>query len=223
MVDFQSRDTRRGIGDDDEDDEEEPEPEAEPDEPDDEAAPAKTDSPAEEPPAEAAAPTTDDGTTAYAVVTVTDERSLSEDTQGDVVVSAIEEGGGGIVTRDLVRPGYDGLQTTITTLAGRRDVDVVVTIGGTGVEPDDVTVDALETLLDKHLSGFGELFRLLAHETEGTAVVGTRTTAGIIESTPVFAVPGTVEGARTAVSEVVVEEAPHLAEDAADQEPDSSS
>ena len=184
MVDFQSRDTRRGLGDDD-DEEEEPEQ------------------------------ATDEGATAYAVVTVTGERSLSEDSQGDIVVGAIEDGGGTVVTRDLVRPDFDGLQTTISTLAGRGDVDVVVTIGGTGVEPDDVTVGALDPLLDKHLPGFGELFRLLAHETEGTAVVGTRATAGIVDTTPVFAVPGSVDGARLAVEEVVLKEAYHLVVDAA--------
>jgi len=215
MVDFQSRDTRRGLGDDDEEEEEQAgeadAPETEPEE-SPEADPGP--SVGEEPTA-TTTPETDDGATAYAVVTVTGEGSLSDDSQGDVVVEAVEDSGGTVVTRDLVRPDYDGLQTTIATLAERGDVDVVVTVGGTGVEPDDVTVDALDPLLDKHLPGFGELFRLLAHETEGTAVVGTRATAGIVEATPVFAVPGTIDGARLAAEEIVLQEAPHLAADAA--------
>lgn len=217
MVDFQSRDTRRGIGDDG-DEEEEPEQAAESTEADgeDPGGETGTDPSVGEGPAAAATPATGEGATAYAVVTVTGERSLSDDSQGDVVVGAVEDGGGKVVTRDLVRPDFDGLQTTISTLAGRGDVDVVVTIGGTGIEPDDVTVDALDPLLDKHLPGFGELFRLLAHETEGTAVVGTRATAGIVGVTPVFAVPGVVDGARLAVEEVVLQEAPHLVVEATD-------
>jgi molybdenum cofactor biosynthesis protein B len=222
MVDFQSRDTKRGLDDEDEE-EDEPEGAAEDEEAlDDEPTPAETEPAVEEPPTAEAAPATEDEAPAYAVVTVTDDRSLSEDVQGDVAVDAIENSGGQVATRDLVRPGYDGLQTTITTLSKRRDVDVIVTIGGTGVEPDDVTVDALQSLLDKHLPGFGELFRLLAHETEGTAVVGTRATAGIVQSTPVFAVPGTVDGARTAVEEIVVNEAPHLAAEATDSVDEAS-
>jgi molybdenum cofactor biosynthesis protein B len=216
MVDFQSRDTKRGLDDGDEE-EDEPEGAAEDEAAlDDEPTQPETEPAVEEPPTAEAAPAAGDEALAYAVVTVTDDRSLSEDVQGDVAVDAIENSGGQVATRDLVRPGYDGLQTTITTLSKRRDVDVIVTIGGTGVEPDDVTVDALQSLLDKHLPGFGELFRLLAHETEGTAVVGTRATAGIVQSTPVFAVPGTVDGARTAVEEIVVNEAPHLAAEATD-------
>jgi len=208
MVDFQSRDTRRDIGSEDEDDETEPQEEGESEQEPQSAPPIEE--PAETPvPGEKGDPST-----AYAVVTVTGDRSLSEDRQGDEVVSLVEESGGTVVTRDLVRPTYDGVQSTVTGLAGRRDVDVVVTVGGTGVEPDDVTVDAVRPLFDKHLPGFGELVRLLAHKTDGTAVVGTRTTAGVVEDVPVFAVPGTVEGARHAVEEVVVPEAPHLAADA---------
>jgi molybdenum cofactor biosynthesis protein B len=206
MVDFQSRDTRRTLDSEDEDDETEPQ-EAE------ESEQAQSSLPIQEP-VETPAPGETGVSTAYAVVTVTGDRSLSADRQGDAVVSLVEEAGGTIVTRDLVRPTYDGVQSTVTGLAGRRDVDVVVTVGGTGVEPDDITVDAIRPLFDKHLPGFGELVRLLAHETDGTAVVGTRTTAGIVEDVPVFAVPGTVEGSRHAVGEVVVPEAPHLAADA---------
>lgn len=167
--------------------------------------------------ATAATPAPAETATAYAVVTITGDRSLSDDRQGDTVVEAVEGAGAGVVTRDLLRPDYDGIQRMLTTLAGRSDVDVVVTIGGTGVEPDDVTVEALEPLFDKKLPGFGELFRLLAHETEGTAVVRTRATAGIIEGTPVFAVPGTVDGARRAVEEIVLEEGEHLTVDAANE------
>jgi molybdenum cofactor biosynthesis protein B len=221
MVDFQSRDTSRGLGD---DEEEEPEQEADADAGPNESGDAANDGPeghatGDAGPTETAAAPTPDGAAAYAVVTVTNDRSLSDDSQGDAVVAAVKDSGGQVVTRDLVRPDYDGLQTTISTLAERNDVDLVVTIGGTGVEPDDVTVDALDPLLDKHLPGFGELLRLRGHETEGTAVIGTRATAGILDATPVFAVPGTVDGARFAVEELVLEEGSHLAADAAGEGP----
>jgi len=223
MVDFQSRDTSRGLGDDEDEEADaaggdaDASPDEEPDGDHTGEAP-EGDRTGDAGPTETAAPTPD-AAPAYAVVTVTNDRSLSDDSQGDVVVATIEDGGGQVVTRDLVRPEYDGLQTTISTLAERGDVDLVVTIGGTGVEPDDVTVDALDPLLDKHLPGFGELLRLRSHETVGTAVIGTRATAGILEATPVFAVPGTVDGARFAVEEIVLQEGPHLAADAAGDQP----
>jgi len=203
MVDFQSRDTTRGT-DADETDEDEP-----PDEPEPAEASPDTQSPTEERTGQI-----DLSELCYAVVTVAGDRSIAEDAQGDVVVEAIEADDGTVTTRDLIQPSYDGVQSTMTRLTDRDDVDAVVTIGGTGVEPDDVTIDALEPLFDKQLPGFGELFRMLAHEDKGSAVVGTRTTAGIIDDVTVFAVPGTIDGALLATDEIILPEARSLVRDA---------
>lgn len=206
MVDFQSRDTRRGIEEGEEDTdgadsegEEEAEPEADT-EPEERGEPA-----ADEPGPE---------TVTYAVTTVVADRSLEEDRTGDGIIEVIEESGGAVVTRELLARSYDGVQTAIAALARRGDVDVVVTAGGTGVEPGDVTVDAVEDLLDKHLPGFGELFRVLSHDHEGTGIVRTRATAGIIDDVPVFCLPGDPEAARRGVEEIVVAEAGDLAAEA---------
>jgi len=205
MVDFQSRDTNRGF--DDEDDAES--------EPDDAA--------------EARGEETDDGESGgdhahdhdhhahdveslgAAVVTVSSSRSLSDDPAGDAVVAAFEDAGHGVVSRDLIGDDYDGVQGSVDALVRRDDVDVVVTTGGTGVTPDDVTVEAVEPLLDKELPGFGELFRSLSYEEIGTKIVGTRATAGVAEATPVFCLPGSEAAARLGAEEIVVEEAGHLA------------
>lgn len=206
MVDFQSRDTRRGI-------EEEQGDTGEVDsEADSEAAPAADTDAGQgtEPGADEYGPET----VTYAVATVVADRSLEEDQTGDGIVEAIEETDGAVVTRELLARSYDGVQTAIAALAGRGDVDVVVTAGGTGVEPGDVTVDAVEDLLDKHLPGFGELFRVLSHDHEGTGIVRTRATAGIIDDVPVFCLPGAPEAARRGVEEIVVAEAGALAAEA---------
>lgn len=204
MVDFQSREPRTRTDEDDSDSE-----------------PAETESePTDEQTDEAASEAETDEQVAYAVVTVTAERSIGEDTQGDTVVEVLEESGATVVTRDLIQPSYDGIQSTLTTLAERRDVDAVITIGGTGVEPDDVTIDALDRLFEKRLPGFGELLRRLAYDQHGTAVVGTRSTAGVIDGAPVFAVPGTIDGAILATEDIIIPEAPALVDDASIQNPD---
>jgi molybdenum cofactor biosynthesis protein B len=205
MVDFQSREPRTR----EDDDTDEPEP--------DDAEADSADSEQSPPSAENEQPTADtepDESIAYAVVTVTGDRSIAKDTQGDAIVELLEEAGATVTTRDLIQPSYDGIQTVLTTLAERRDVDAVITIGGTGVEPDDVTVDALDRLFEKRLPGFGELLRRLAYDQKGTTVVGTRSTAGIVDGAPVFAVPGTIKGAVLATEEIVIPEAPGLVEQA---------
>ncbi|WP_435062595.1 MogA/MoaB family molybdenum cofactor biosynthesis protein [Halobaculum sp. EA56] len=150
-------------------------------------------------------------TLGYAVVTVSSSRGHEDDTAGDAIESAVEAAGDEVVVREVVADDFDGVQGTVDRLVDREDVDCVVTTGGTGVTPDDVTVEAVTPLFDKELPGFGELFRSLSREEIGTMVVGTRATAGVAGGVPVFCLPGSENAARLGSEEIVVEEAGHLA------------
>lgn len=153
----------------------------------------------------------DVGQLGVAVVTVSSSRSLEEDPAGDAIGAAFEADGNEVVTRELIADDFDGIQGAVDALVGRRDVDVVVTTGGTGVTPDDVTVEAVEPLFEKALPGFGELFRSLSYEEIGTRVVGTRAAAGIADGVPVFCLPGSENAARLGAEEIIVPESSHLA------------
>jgi molybdenum cofactor biosynthesis protein B len=146
-----------------------------------------------------------------AVVTVSSTRSLDEDDAGDAIQSAVEANGDELATRDLVRDDFDNIQAAIDALVGREDVDVVITTGGTGVTPDDVTVEAVRPLFEKELPGFGELFRRLSYDDIGTKVVGSRATAGVADGVPVFCLPGSEDAARLGTEEIILEQAGHLA------------
>ena len=157
------------------------------------------------------------------VVTVSTSRTLDDDPAGDAIAAAIEDTDHEVVTRELVADDHDGVQGSVDGLVGREDVDCVVTTGGTGVTPDDVTIEAVRPLFAKELPGFGELFRALSREEIGTRVVATRATAGIVDRSssgsgtedagngvPVFCLPGSEDAARLGV-DTVIEEGPHLA------------
>jgi molybdenum cofactor biosynthesis protein B len=146
-----------------------------------------------------------------AVATVSSTRSLDEDPAGDAIVAAFEAEGHEVATREMLRDDYDGVQSAIGNFVRREDVDVVVTTGGTGVTPDDVTVEAASDLFEKELPGFGELFRRLSYDEIGSRVVGTRAVAGVVGGTPVFCLPGSENAARLGSEEIVVPEAPHIA------------
>jgi len=144
------------------------------------------------------------------IVTVSSSRTLDDDPAGDAIAAAFEAEGHDVVTRELVPDDYDRVQSTLQNLAQRGDVDAVVSTGGTGVTPDDVTVEAAEPLFEKALPGFGELFRRLSYEEIGTRVVGTRAVAGVVAGTPVFCLPGSENAARLGAEAVIVPEAGHL-------------
>jgi molybdenum cofactor biosynthesis protein B len=145
------------------------------------------------------------------VVTVSSSRSLKDDPAGDAIAAAFEDAGHEVAVRELVNDDLDGIQSTVDRLVAREDVNTVVTTGGTGVTPDDVTIDAVRPVLRTELPGFGELFRQLSYEEVGTRVVGTRALAGIARDVPVFCLPGSENAARLGAEEIIVPEAPHLA------------
>ncbi|WP_436929147.1 molybdenum cofactor synthesis domain-containing protein [Halosimplex halobium] len=152
----------------------------------------------------------DVGLLGVAVVTVSSTRTREDDTSGDVIEAVVEAADHEVVTREILRDDLDGVQTALLNLTGRDDVDVVVTTGGTGVTPDDVTVEAARPLFDRELPGFGELFRILSYEEIGTRAMVSRATAGMVDGVPVFCLPGSEAAARLGTEELVVEEMAHL-------------
>ena len=86
--------------------------------------------------------------------------------------------------------------------------DAVILLGGTGLSPRDVTIEAVGPLLDKRLDGFGEIFRRLSFDSIGTPALMTRSLAGIIENKPVFCLPGSPDAAKVGV-ELALNELPH--------------
>ncbi|ELZ23573.1 molybdenum cofactor biosynthesis protein B [Halosimplex carlsbadense 2-9-1] len=144
------------------------------------------------------------------VVTVSSTRTREDDASGDVIEAVIEAADHEVVTREILRDDLDGVQTALLNLTGRDDVDVVVTTGGTGVTPDDVTVEGARPLFDRELPGFGELFRILSYEEIGTRAMVSRATAGMVDGVPVFCLPGSEAAARLGTEELVVEEMAHL-------------
>lgn len=145
-----------------------------------------------------------------AVVTVSSSREAGEDPSGNAIIEILEAHDIELTHRELIPDEFDRIQQTVDTLTDRDDVDLIVTTGGTGVTPDDVTVEAVEPLIGKMLPGFGELFRTLSYEEVDTRVVATRAIAGIVDDIPVFCLPGSENAVRLGTKEIIVEEAPHL-------------
>ncbi|AGN01681.1 molybdenum cofactor biosynthesis protein B [Salinarchaeum sp. Harcht-Bsk1] len=220
MVDFQSRDTRRSLGGDeseDRDDADDPDETTGEDPSSDGSSETGDDDPAEDEHDHGSEHADHDHhaddleTVSAAVLTVSTSRSIDDDASGDAIVEVLEGEGHEIATRELVNDDYDGVQSAVSALVNRKDVDAVVTTGGTGVAPADVTPEAVRPLFEKELPGFGELFRAKSREEIGTRVVGTRALAGIADGVPVFCLPGSESAARTGTAEVVEPEVGHLA------------
>jgi len=149
-----------------------------------------------------------------AVVTVSDTRTLEDDTGGDRVRELLEAGGHPVVERRIVPDDPAAIAGALRELTGRADVGAVVLTGGTGVAPRDLTPDTVEPLLERLIPGFGELFRQLSYEEIGSAALLSRALAGLRGGRVVFVLPGSRGAVKLAMEKLVLPELGHLAAEA---------
>ena len=147
------------------------------------------------------------------VITVSDTRTAETDTGGRLLQHLLEGAGHAVCHRAWVRDDVGAITAAIDA-AVRAGADVVVTTGGTGIAPRDVTYEAVTALLEKQLDGFGELFRLLSYRAIGTAALLSRATAGVARGVVIVALPGSEAAVRLAVTEVLLPELVHLVQQA---------
>ncbi|WP_339104671.1 molybdopterin-binding protein [Haloterrigena salinisoli] len=152
----------------------------------------------------------DGRTLGVSVVTIATDRSLESDPAGEAIVTGLKKADHEIVTREHIGSEHDRVQSIISRMLDRDDIDVIVTGGSTSVEPGDVTVEAVEPLLGKRLAAFEDLFTSLAYEAVGTRVIAARTIAGVTEGTPVFCLPGNEDAVRLALDEIILPEIHNL-------------
>ena len=125
-----------------------------------------------------------------AVLTVSDSRSLADDTSGATLADRLTAAGHELADRKIVPDDIDAIRSTV--LAWSRDpaVDVVITTGGTGFTGRDVTPEALEPIFEKRMDGFSAIFHRVSFEKIGVSTIQSRATGGVVNATFVFALPG---------------------------------
>ncbi|MEM9459977.1 MAG: molybdenum cofactor biosynthesis protein B [Myxococcota bacterium] len=139
-----------------------------------------------------------------AVLTISDTRSLNDDTSGDTIVERLQGVGHHIAARTIVPDDRERITAQLRTFIDDRDIDVVITTGGTGVTRRDVTPEALAPLITKSIPGFGELFRWLSYDEIGTSTIQSRAEAALCDTTYVFLLPGSPGAVRTAMDKILL-------------------
>jgi molybdenum cofactor biosynthesis protein B len=139
-----------------------------------------------------------------AVLTVSDSRTLENDTSGDLLCAGLEAAGHQLIAREIVRDDVYLLRAVFSRWIADPGVQVILATGGTGLTGRDSTPEAVDPLLDKRVEGFGELFRQLSYEEIGTSTVQSRAFAGLANATFVFCLPGSTGACRMAWERILV-------------------
>jgi molybdenum cofactor biosynthesis protein B len=144
------------------------------------------------------------------VITCSDTRTPETDTSGQLIQKLLKEQGHHVVSYHVVKdePGQILFQITLGTT--NDAIRAVIVNGGTGISSRDSTFEAVDEILEKRLSGFGEIFRLLTYQEIGSSAIMSRATAGIVKGRIVFSVPGSENAVRLAMQKLILPELGHL-------------
>lgn len=140
----------------------------------------------------------------FGVLTVSSSRTLESDASGDAIVDALEGTEHTLAARDLVGDDESEIRDRIESFLADDAVDAVITTGGTGLTPDDVTPTVAGALFDREIPGFGEQFRARSVDQVGPHGMLTRATAGVADGKPLFCLPGSVDAASFGTAELVI-------------------
>ena len=125
-----------------------------------------------------------------AVLTVSDTRTVADDTSGDILAERVRAAGHNLAARAIERDDADAIATRLNNWIDDPRVDAIVSTGGTGLTGRDVTPEAIDRIKERDIPGFGELFRMISYRSIGTSTVQSRACAAVARGTYIFALPG---------------------------------
>ena len=142
------------------------------------------------------------------IITLSDSRKSEKlDLSGKLIAEEIEKRYA-LKSKRLIPDESKDLLDAIEDMVS-QETDVILTTGGTGLDVRDITVETVESLFEKRIEGFGELFRAKSFEEIGSAALLSRATAGIYKKTIIFSMPGSPNAVKTALS-LIIDELPHF-------------
>jgi molybdopterin adenylyltransferase len=143
------------------------------------------------------------------LITISDTRTIENDTSGALMRSMLQEAGHTIgeyiVVKDEPRQIVEYVHAFNAT-----GCKVMITSGGTGIARRDSTFEAIDSLLEKRLPGFGEIFRMLSYTEIGAAAMLSRATAGTYRNSLIFCLPGSTAAVRLALEKLVIPQLAHV-------------
>jgi molybdenum cofactor biosynthesis protein B len=139
-----------------------------------------------------------------AVLAVSDTRDLEADRSGATLAERIQAAGHKCAARAIVKDEVKAIRAKVKTWIKDKNIDVIITTGGTGFTGRDVTPEAIEPLFEKRMDGFSVAFHQVSWAKIGSSTIQSRATAGVANATYIFCLPGSPGACRDAWDEILV-------------------
>lgn len=144
------------------------------------------------------------------VITVSDTRDQKTDKSGALILSMLKENAHEIADYEIVEDDQLAIRESIEKGIGDRRIEAIILNGGTGIASRDVTIETVESLIEKKMPGFGEVFRMISYtEDIGSAAILSRAVAGVARKTVIFSIPGSSGAVHLAMEKLIIPELSH--------------
>ena len=144
------------------------------------------------------------------IITCSDTRTPETDKSGQLIRELLTKEGHHIAAYHVIKDEPTDVQKLVKHLGNNEGLAAIILNGGTGVSQRDSTVEAIDALLEKHLMGFGEIFRYLSYKDIGSSAILSRATAGLYQGKVIFSIPGSSGAVRLAMEALIIPELPHI-------------
>jgi molybdenum cofactor biosynthesis protein B len=138
------------------------------------------------------------------------DKNPEPDKSGDIIQALLEKQGHTVVERKLLPDGKPRLRAALGRVSKDKNVDVIITTGGTGLSPTDLTMEAVRDLLEKELPAFNALFTQLSYGQVKSAAILSRAIAGTINGKILFCLPGSSRACELAMKSIILPELGHI-------------
>jgi molybdenum cofactor biosynthesis protein B len=145
------------------------------------------------------------------IITVSTSRTRADDKSGKWMGKQAQKEGHEVVIHRVIVDDKHLIARTVWEVVKDVAPHILLITGGTGLSPTDVTIEAVRPMFAKELTGFGALFAQLSFEEIDSAAIMSRSTAGIIDRTAVFCLPGSINACKLACKALIFPEAGHIA------------
>ena len=133
-----------------------------------------------------------------AVLTISDTRDAETDSSGALLVERLTGAGHELAAKGIVSDEVDAIRAAVQPWIDDDAVDLVITTGGTGFAPRDVTPEAIRPLFRREMDGFSVVFHQASLTTVGVSTLQSRAFGGQIGTTFIFCLPGSTGACRDA-------------------------
>ena len=138
-----------------------------------------------------------------AVVTISDTRESKNDKSGETLQNRITQFGHKVTARVMVKDDFNEISDLFKKLLKNKDIDVIISTGGTGLTGRDITPEVMETFFEKTIDGFGEMFRWLSFKKISTSALQSRALAGVACGKYIFCLPGSPSACKDGWDEIL--------------------